>query len=98
MVIAVVNIMLPRLAVLKIYCLQASFCVVFLFLLEYLSCRDRLPAGFHYLMTSLPDYNRYQTSLLSHANDFILYCTDLSNESFLENEFFSKKLEWKSVL
>ena len=83
MVMTVVNIMLPRLAVLKKYCLSTKLHFVWY---SYLCFAINYSQAFHYLMTSLPDQN------FSHSNDFILYYTYLSNERFLKNElgFFSR--------
>ena len=56
---------------------KASFLAVFYL---YFSYHDWLLASFSLI-------NDFATS---HSNDFILYCTYLSNESCLENDFFKR--------
>ena len=85
MLITIVNIKLPKATVLKNYCLSTKLCFVWY---SYLcsSYHDRL-------LTSFSLFIDFATTLgLSHSNDFILYYTYLSNERFLENEFFYQEV------
>ena len=90
MVITVVNIMLPRVTVLKIIVFQQSFILCGI-LSVWVTVIDYSQAS-HYLLISLPDLN------LSHSNDFSLYCTNLSNERFLENEGFFEEVRVNEFL
>ena len=79
--------LLPRPTVLNKYCLSTKLRFLWYFYMCF-SYHD-------WLLTSFSLINDFATS---HSNDFILYCTYLSNESCLENDFFLKKLEWKNLL
>ena len=63
--------MLPRVTVLKNYCLSTKLHFVW----------------YSYLCLSYGD-----CLLVSHSNDFILCCTYLSNDRFLENEGFFQEV------